>query len=516
MCLDDGVGQVAISALSAAGNDPREGTAFLAAQAEIDKLNSINSRSVVDWERVAESSVKVLSEEGKDLSAAVWLLCAWCSLHGVVGLVAGVHVLRDLVEGYWSDFTPPLSRLRARRSQINWLLDWLDAKLAAGFTPIVQQQLARLLVDWDEMDRIWCELDAEGPSFFRLRQRLAELAVESVEEPQLVLVEANFPNDTERGLAFAAVDVREAVVAQPVVPDVHMQGSESEVLERVLESNFSALRSVIGPGLQGLILPSLLFRVNRQTAWISLEEAPPSQAGMTLIPAPARSEAEVFAQVQAAGDELGIVRFCEGKLLTYPHWLDLNRVSHAALSRLGAKGAAAAASLALEVRHLLARLPELAELKYADGQPFADGATRTWLEALEPVICVGVDSVQELIDSAVREAAGGELDAALQCLQERLGTFASGRDRFRLRRAQCELLHRFDPRAPLRVVLDVLLREAQAQALDRWEPELVQPLLELTLLYRDIGSRDMWSEQLAAMDLPVFWRLAGARLGSDS
>ena len=93
-------------------------------------------------------------------------------------------------------------------------------------------------------------------------------------------------------------------------------------------------------------------------------------------------------------------------------------------------------------------------------------------------------------------------------LQASLREAGSGRDRFRLRRAQCELLHRFEPRAQLRVALDVLLQEATEQGLDRWEPDLVRPLLELALVQEDGGSKTVWAQQLAAMDLPAFWRLA--------
>ncbi|MNQ91233.1 hypothetical protein D3C85_1066050 [compost metagenome] len=116
--------------------------------------------------------------------------------------------------------------------------------------------------------------------------------------------------------------------------------------------------------------------------------------------------------------------------------------------------------------------------------------------------------MQTLIDDARRDAAQGHLTDALTSLQARVGEASCGRDRFRLRRAQFELLHRFDPRAQLGVALDVLLQEANEQGLDRWEPDLVRPLLELVLAHEDEGSRTIWAQQLAAMDLPAFWRLA--------
>ena len=93
----------------------------------------------------------------------------------------------------------------------------------------------------------------------------------------------------------------------------------------------------------------------------------------TRLPPPPDSEVETLARLQSVGEPLDIVRFCERRLVAYPFWLDLNRVSHAALGRLGESAANAAASLAGEVRQLLARLPVLVELSFANGQPFYDG-----------------------------------------------------------------------------------------------------------------------------------------------
>jgi type VI secretion system protein VasJ len=236
---------------------------------------------------------------------------------------------------------------------------------------------------------------------------------------------------------------------------------------------------------------------------------------LTRLPPPADSLKEGFERLQSAGEPLDILRFCEGNLVSNPFWLDLNRASHAALSRLGGSATAAASAVAAETLHLLQRLPTLVELSFSDGQPFADGVTRDWLEALTPQAAAGggADATQVLIDEAGRAAAQGQLKEALAQLQSSAEKAQSARNRFRLRGAQIELLHRFDPRAQLGFALDVLLREAREKGLDRWEPELVLPLLELAVVHDDGGSRAVWAEQLAAMDLPAYLRLVSAPAG---
>ena len=511
-CLDREVGSFAISLTHPAGTNPREGAAFSLAQIEVDKLNNIHAESGVDWQKVADACVKVLREEGKDFNAAVWLLCAWTTLQGVSGLANGVHIVREMLELYWETLTPPPARLRARRNQAEWMLEWLTAKLEGNFDAVPGEQLAGLLEDWDAIDSQWRDRDADGPSFFALRRRLSQLPVQASVEPIAAATQEVAPAVDAAAVPATPVAHAPSAPLPPAVlaPIQPLGGLDSdEAIESAVNSVFASLTPLLGFCLESRTTLPLLFRLNRQSAWMTLEQAPPAQGCTTRLPPPSEAEHEAFSRLQSVGEPLDVVRFCEGRLTSYPFWLDLNRASHAALSRLGSEAMAGAASLALETRHFLARLPSLVELTFADGQPFANGATRSWLEGLAPTASGGAtDALQTLIDEVGRDAAEGRLNQALARLQSAVREAGSGRERFRLRAAQCQLLQRFDPRAQLGVALDVLLQEATGLGLDRWEPELVRPLLELALAQDDGGSRAMWAQQLAAMDLPAFWRLA--------
>ncbi|WP_413301078.1 type VI secretion system protein TssA [Pseudomonas sp. Pseusp88] len=495
---------------SPAGVNPREGAAFSLAQIEVEKLTNIHAESGVDWHAVSESCVRVLRDEGKDINAAVWLVCAWTSLRGLSGLVTGVHVLREMLELYWDTLTPPPARLRARRNQAEWMIEWLTAKIEESFEPVPGEQLAALLEDWDAIDTQWRDRDAEGPSFFALRRRLSQLpvqaAVASTIAPSKPVPAMEEPVHPSVSPSLAASNK-----APPPLPVVQSLGSleSNEAVEGAINGVFASLMPLVGFCLESKTTFPLLFRLNRQMAWITLEQAPPAQANTTRLPAPSEAELESFKRLQSVGEPVDVVRFCEGRLNTYPFWLDLNRASHSALVRLGTAALPGATSLALETRHFLTRLPALAELTFANGQPFADGATRSWLEGLAPVAqASAADGLQTLIDEAALEAADGRLSDALNRLQHSLREVSGGRDRFRLRCAQCFLLKRFAPHAQLQVAVDGLLQEATKQGLDRWEPDLVKPLLELALSCDDGGSKATWTQQLAAMDLPAFWRLA--------
>ncbi|KQQ49861.1 hypothetical protein ASF84_21885 [Pseudomonas sp. Leaf127] len=508
--FDQTLGASAISGVSPSGNNPREGAAFSLAQVEIEKLVNIHAESGVDWHKVADACARVLRDEGKDLNAAVWLVCAWTSIKGLPGLVSGVHVLRQMLELYWDTLTPPPARLRARRNQIEWMLEWLTAKVEESFEPVPGGQLAALLEDWDAMDTQWRDRDAEGPRFFTLRRRLSQLPVHAAVAPTITVPDIVSAPVQVVDTPMPAPPAKAAPILAAAQPLASLASLASdEAIENAISSVFASLKPLIGSCLDLQTTLPLLFRLNRQLAWITLDQPPPSQGPATRLPAPSDAEFESFNRLQNVGEPLDIVRFCEGRLSTYPFWLDLNRASHTALSRLGVKAQAAATSLVLETRSFLARLPTLGGLTFADGQPFADGTTRNWLEGLVPPAHTSTaDTLQSLIDEAAHEAADGRLNEAMSRLQGSLREAGGGRDRFRLRCAQCVLLQRFDPRSQLHVAVDVLLQEAQAQGLDQWEPDLVQPLLELALSQQDSGFKAIWMQQLAAIDLPAFWRLA--------
>jgi type VI secretion system protein VasJ len=513
--LDDTLGASPVSDTQPAGGNPREGATYNGAQEQIDKLTNINASSGVDWVLLADLCARILRLEGKDLNAAVWLLCAWTSNRGADGLVCGVRVLRDMLENYWNELTPAPSRLRARRNQCEWLLEWLDARLGGSFDPIPASHRQRLVDDWDAVDTFWREQDSEGPGFFRLRRRLLELPVlpevASVVEPVALASEPSAEQGAQAVQQRSASPALTAVTAPnaPVLTVVSFERNES--VEKSIGNVFSSLTPLINFCLEEQATLPLLYRLTRQMAWMTIEQAPPAQANITRLPAPAENQLESFVRLQAVGDPLDILRFCEARLGTYPFWLDLNRASHAALSRLGANASAAASSVIQETRQLISRLPVLAELCFADSQPFADAVTRSWLEELQAKgheSVGGLDVIDQFIAEAKQAATEGLLDDALSSLQGQVQQAAAGRDRFRLRRAQCELLHRFDPRAQLTVALDVLLKEAQEIGLQRWEPDLVRPLLEMAVAAGEGGAQSDWNSQLAAIDLSSLWRLS--------
>jgi type VI secretion system protein VasJ len=525
------VGKLPISSDRPAGDSPRDGEAFTALKAQIDQLTDIHANTAVDWSSVVGLASQVLGQEGKDLSAGAWLTAGLLETAGLQGLADGIHVLRDLVDTYWDGMSPPAARLRGRRNQMQWLLDHLSERLqpnrdGSGEIPLAADAYAAMLEDWEALDAAWQGHDEEAPAFYGLRSTLRALPVQAAPQaepvapadtaaPAPALQTAPAQTAATAPVAAAPAVVSPAVLAPPPVTSAVVP-TAGGAPEAAAESALNGLRPLVEWYLQTQPVLPLLFRINRVCAWATLENLPPARAGATLLMPPPMQIVDGFKRIAQTGEPQAVVQFAESHLIAHRYWLDLNRASHAALIRQGA--ADAAATVAFETSRLLDRLPGLPDLKFNDGQPFADAETRAWLEGLgggeRPAAGKDNDDLADLASAAEADAAAGNLDDALDRLQQATRRSESARARFRLRLAQCALLHRFDGRADIRPLLTPLIEELDAHRLPSWEPELARQTLALAAAVElrygadDAGSSNALLARLASVDCRAAWQLS--------
>ncbi|MFL9950519.1 type VI secretion system protein TssA [Paraburkholderia agricolaris] len=520
----------------------RETEAFAILQAEMDKLVAMGASTSPDWSRVVASATKVLSEHGKDLAAAVWLVLAAFRTTELAGLADAVHTLRATVTIHWDSLTPPAARMRARANLIDWLLEQLDRQVGAAaqagqLEPLDAAVHAALLEDWDELDRYWTERQTDGPAFFRVRRMLAGLPVQGAVDDLLnappgedggqsaVSVQpenaAKAPQGVERSSSLPRPAVNAStptIIAPSMTPvDASAVGSEEDARRAA-----GQLMRGWGAFLIACItaMPALAFayRLKRAAAWALIDTVPPAQQHITRIPPPADAVRTALASLIAGGNAAAIVQFCESRLDECPLWLDLNRYSAEALQQLGAGQAAAA--VMCDTRAFGARLPSLAALQFADGMPFADPATQRWLAARAEEGSAGqavapADRADATLDATIgtarAQAMGGAFDEAMRTLEMLAQRQPAGRDRYRVRLAQCEMLEAHGARHAVRNVIGALTGEAQRRDLASWEPVLARRAIALAATAQAPVSRteqQSWIAALAALDLEEAWRLS--------
>jgi type VI secretion system protein VasJ len=514
------LGSLPVSASQPAGSNPRDGETFDALQTQIDRLTDIHTDQPTEWPVVIKLAGTVLKEEGKDLAAGTWLALALFHQNGLPGLADGIHMLRGLVETYWEDMSPPASRLRGRRNQMQWLLDQLSDLLdeqAIQQMPAMEPALhATMLDDWEALDNAWQQRDDEAPAFYGLSAILRRLPVEQPRADGAASDASAAPGTPASPVAHAAEATLARTAATPATTPAALPATQAGATDAV-ENALASLHPLVAWFIQELPVAPMLFRLNRICAWTTLEQSPPAQGRATRLPPPPGQLVDTFQRITGAGEAQAIISFAESRLASFPCWLDLNRASHGALTQLGASQAAEV--VARETSQLLARIPGLAELTFNDGQPFADPATQAWLHALQASCIPGnaasaTDEIESLTREAESQAAAGKLQDALTQLQSAIRQAESRRAGFRLRLAQCALIHKFDTKVDTRAMVVPLIEALDAHRLPLWEPELARQALELAtdIELRHGGDHARPAapmlERLAGVDVPTAWQLS--------
>ncbi|TPV96097.1 MAG: type VI secretion system protein TssA [Myxococcales bacterium FL481] len=88
---------------------------------QVGRLESLSGEDV-DWKRVAELAQQILSQTSKDLLVASYLARAEFEREGLDGLARGLELLATLMERYWDQLFPAVTRMRGRVSALGWLL----------------------------------------------------------------------------------------------------------------------------------------------------------------------------------------------------------------------------------------------------------------------------------------------------------------------------------------------------------------------------------------------------------
>ncbi len=530
------LGSQPVSAERPAGVNPRDGANFTALKSQIDRLTDLHAGQAVEWPIVERLSAQILREEGKDLAAGTWLAMAMYRQRGLIGLADGIHVLRGLVETWWEEMSPPATRLRGRRNQMQWLLDQLSAEFneqaILEMSAMPHARHVDMVADWEALDTAWQAHDDEAPAFYGLAAILRRLPVEPEpvapsEVPASPPVASTADTLTDIPVApqpaapavpdSAATQSRPASAAPAVQVQVPAGGADaSTAVDHALDS----LQPVIAWMLDQHPLSPLLFRLNRICAWAGLEACPPANGRVTLLPPPGQA-IDIYERVIQAADPQAIIAFAESRLRSLPYWLDLNRVSHAALTELQAH--AAASELARETVNFLARVPGVAELAFSDGRAFADPATQVWLQSLQASSSGGEAPAQDelavLAHQAETQAAAGKLNEAIAQLQAAVFRAEGERASFRLRLAQCSLIHRFDAKTDLRPIIHPLIEQLEALQLASWEPELARQALELAagIEQRHGGGHQSpvvpMLGRLSRLDVNAAWQLSQSTAG---
>lgn len=540
------LGQNPISPDNPSGNDAHYEPEFEQLQQEIDKLSIVSAAGdSTDWKKVTSLSVTILSEKSKDLLVAVYLVTGLTKTHGFEGFAVGVAFLKDLVENFWETMYPPKRRMRGRLNALSWWIERMQVflKSQTDQPPIPQEQLEAVRKNLDALDQALSERSEDAPSMRDIGNYLNLLPVAAPPEPEPAPEPpaaappadpappaATQPAPQPTPQAQPAPPPPQAAAqpaASPPPPVAGAAPSQSRKdADQVLKDGLNQLLGVADFYLNAEPANPLSYRLRRFAAWLPLSAPPPADNGKTRLPPPDSAVKTALEHLLQSGNNAALLQSCETRVTEFRFWLDLTRLTATALENLGAAYADALDGLRAETLLFVQRLAGVENLSFADGTPFADQETRSWLQELHlgkgGDAAGGGDPTAQAVNTALQQAHALLKDkkgvAGAELLQQGLAGAGAGRERLLWRLAQGRfLLLAGKPELAESVTAEVLA-EVERLGLESWDPPLALRALglarEAVATRTDEGSKARAAEllqRIARVDMAEALRLFGQK-----
>ncbi len=493
------LGSEPVSADAPGGVSARYESEFTALEEELAKQESLTAQAV-DWKRVVELSTHILRSQSKDLLVAAYLTRGLQELKGMAGLATGLGIVRDISANFWDDLFPPLKRARARGTAVQWMAEKCGARLAEKPPGPGDDEAVKAAADAVvALDGLLVEkMPEDTPSLRELVKPLKEFrqvaeARTAKAAPAAVAQEA--PAVAAAGGAPVAAAPAPAAAPRPAasvaalpVGDVGNDNDARKALRNIQDT----ARKVADFWLANRATDPRPFRITRMATWLLIDQAPPAENGRTQLnpPAPERLKAFQIQFEQGQFDKL--VPELEQSVARTPFWLDGQHLSFRALTMLGPAAAEAASAVQAETLHFVDRLPQMLTLSFSDGTPFANDATRLWLEEARGQESSGGGGAsaeaapwRDALKGARAKAAKNELPKAVADMQAGLASAGTASERFQWRLALAELLAGSGQTTVAAALLESLAEEIDQRHLDEWQPALAASVfVQLAGCYR--------------------------------
>jgi type VI secretion system protein VasJ len=410
---------------------------------------------------------------------------------GYAGLADGVTVLHDMLATYFDTMHP--ERVRPRQTAFQYLGERGGKRVAKqGADGGSRETLQRIVDTVEKIDSLLSE-KLEGGSGL-LTELLREL------------------RDVRDQMAAPAAPAAPAASAPSAGASSFSAPSVSAPTSVSSESDFDAAVAALRPALRAIgefkrgqnPRDPMAYRLPRIALWMAIKQSPPATAGQTAIPAPqppdslAKLEGKLAAQQWA-----GVLEETESRMVNAVFWLDLHYCAYSALRGMGPDFTPAAEAIAAEVRGLLQRLPELADLAFAGGMPLASGATRAWIG--ETVMAApgsgggggkpsgGLvlsadggepEGLEDAREQAAKLAGGGKLAEAVRLFEAGAARAIKARERAAWKVAVARVCADAGRHDVALAQLEALQDDLQSTTLEAWDPELASQMLRLQLSAR--------------------------------
>jgi type VI secretion system protein VasJ len=464
--------KVSVSPGDFAGEDVRFSSEYEALESELAKAQSMHDSGQIDWLKVRESSESLLRTRSKDLRVGAWLTWALYQRESFQGLLAGLGLLHHLCEHRWADVHP--NKARTRGAAISWIVPRLEQVLNENIAIKEQLPLFRRLVEHLEgLDAVFTQhLGDDAPLLLPMSRRLRSMVQRAAD------------NQPEPGVVGAAVAQVKQLFAAGTPID-----NEKEA-HKAMRAQQDNARPLCAWWLKQKATDLRALRLNRTLLWLPIDTVPERNTEhITALRGPPADKLKSYQDRYAQGAYADLIVEAEASLAKAPFWFDGQRMVWECLQSLNADQAMREVEIHFAL--LLQRLPGIIELRFQDGAPFADPATRAWISANvmphlqtasapRKVEVAHTQPAWELaLDEVLPVLRKDGLKAAVQVLKQGLQKAQGGRDRFLWQFALARLCFLAKKYELAKTQLETLDQTLQDSGVHVWEPDLALEVLHL-------------------------------------
>ncbi len=442
------------------GEDPRYLVEFQCIKEETDKLRD------VDYAMVMATCRDLLTRTTKDLRVAGYLLVAAVYVDGLPGLLDSLKVYRTLLDNFWED-CHPLSE-SARLSALNLLgnprivafAELQEEQTTAEIFKALQQEIGQIHTF------LKAKLGEEAPGLSRLAPWIAD-RVQGLKSIEPARDDCPKPPTQQSSSS----------ITSPATQEVNSEQGVETLTRQIHNYLINA-----GDLLRALAY-SRAFRWGKFTL-------PPHEEYRTRIPTP-RASGLAELDNSLSGNLLESTLACCENLFFEPGFQLLFDLQFKLFQYLEANHRSDLSRFIQNaLQELLERHPELLELQFEDGTPFANPECRQWVQqnsfahinkadkTLENEISVD-ESLASLIETATQLAKRKKLPEALHSLH----VLPEGTEQQRIQKhlAQARLCLAAGKAKMADVILEEIQKTIQAYHLVTWNPGLALEILQQRL-----------------------------------
>lgn len=444
-----------ISEASFCGEDGSYEPEFEAAKAEAEKITEN------DFRVMAEASQKFLTKKSKDMRVLGYFIVGTGLSGSLTNFGLAIQAYCKLVTGHWEDIHP--KRPAARSNALKMLnqertLNLLGSANGGGDYEILKaahEELVNL--------QSFCEgkFPEGAPSFGGFVKLVKEHA------------EKNKPREEAPD-----APVESASSTQPQAQSAPSAiGSMDDAFMAIQKAGYYILE-------QDRANP-LAYRLNRILKWSGIQANLPNDGGRTMFPAPYPHVLEGLKEMMATQRWADLTGIAEETFSSDSGvlWLDLQRYLCTALQAQGGGFAACSKAIRIELAMLVQRAPDLQNLTFEDGTPFADAMTKEWIQnevstslgggggpSMAPIKKKGdVGEEQKQAEILLGE---GKLDQALHTLRTGLVNDSSEKNNFDRKLIMAELCYKGNKPNIAKALLEDILGAMDRYDLVKWDPDL--------------------------------------------